>query len=60
MDTNNIREIILKVNGKAAEENLKSLMDSVSKAKAELKQLNESAWTEADKEKNIIQIRLLL
>lgn len=59
MDTNNIREIILKVNGKAAEENLKSLMDSVSKAKAELKQLNESAWTEADKEKNMKRFREL-
>lgn len=59
MDTDNIREIILKVNGKAAEENLKSLMDSVSKAKAELKQLNESAWTEADKEKNMKRFREL-
>lgn len=59
MDTNNIREIILKVNGKAAEENLKSLMDSVSKAKAELKQLNESAWTDADKEKNMKRFREL-
>ena len=59
MDTDNIREIILKVNGKAAEENLKSLMDSVSKAKAELKQLNESAWTEADKEKNVKRFREL-
>lgn len=59
MDTDKIREIILKVNGKAAEENLKSLMDSVSKAKAELKQLNESAWTEADKEKNMKRFREL-
>ena len=59
MDTDNIREIILKVNGKAAEENLKILMDSVSKAKAELKQLNESAWTEADKEKNMKRFREL-
>lgn len=59
MDTDNIREIILKVNGKAAEENLKSLMDSVSKAKAELKQLNESAWTEEDKEKNMKRFREL-
>lgn len=59
MDTDKIREIILKVNGKAAEENLKSLMDSVSKAKAELKQLNESAWTDADKEKNMKRFREL-
>lgn len=59
MDSEKIREIILKVNGKAAEENLKSLMDSVSKAKAELKQLNESAWTEADKEKNMKRFREL-
>ena len=59
MDSDKIREIILKVNGKAAEENLKSLMDSVSKAKAELKQLNESAWTEADKEKNMKRFREL-
>lgn len=59
MDSDKIREIILKVNGKAAEENLKSLMDSVSKAKAELKQLNESAWTDADKEKNMKRFREL-
>ena len=59
MDSEKIREIILKVNGKAAEENLKSLMDSVSKAKAELKQLDESAWTDADKEKNMKRFREL-
>ena len=40
MDTDKIREIILKVNGKAAEENLKSIMRTISDAKAKINKLN--------------------
>lgn len=59
MDTNKIREIILKVNGKAAEENLQDLMKKVSDARAKIKELNDEIGDKSATEKQLKEFRKL-
>lgn len=59
MDTNKIREIILKVNGKAAEENLLDLMKKVSDARAKIKELNDEIGDKSATEKQLKEFRKL-
>lgn len=59
MDTNKIREIILKVNGKAAEENLLDLMKKVSDARAKIKELNDEIGDKSATEEQLKEFRKL-
>lgn len=59
MDTNKIREIILKVNGKAAEENLQDLMKKVSDARAKIKELNDEIGDKSATEEQLKEFRKL-